>query len=42
MQQAFRQKNLELVKERATHQTQMEKMERLYQDLLTSRRNAAA
>jgi glycosyltransferase involved in cell wall biosynthesis len=37
---AFRQKNLELVKERATHQVQMEKMERLYQELLDSWRKA--
>jgi glycosyltransferase involved in cell wall biosynthesis len=39
---AFRQRNLELVQERATHQAQMEKMERLYQDLLTSWRKASS
>jgi glycosyltransferase involved in cell wall biosynthesis len=38
MRLAFRQSNLDLVKERATHQKQMEKMERLYQDLLNTRK----
>jgi glycosyltransferase involved in cell wall biosynthesis len=42
LRQAFRRRNLQLVMERATHQAQMEKMERLYQDLLTSWRKATS